>query len=96
MSIVDLAKRIIDSFNHDGETKTIPELAALLDTSEGEINQAIDWLVDEGFGDSWIAEPEPEPDEESETEFDREYLEGCLDSQGEVIEVTEEWRGGQS
>lgn len=92
MSVTDLAQRIMDCFDHDGQSIKIPELAVLLDVPESDINQAIDWLVSEGYGKSWFETTDiGEMDEELETEFDREYLEGCLDSQEEVIEVSAEW-----
>ena len=89
MSVVELAQKIINCGDFVGQIRTVAELSEMLGVPEDEINLAIDWLVAEKFGESWIV-PDECVDQDEDTEHDREHLEACLNSDEEII-VDAEW-----
>lgn len=94
MDVLDLAAKIVGCYEYEGQEKSIPELAEKLGVSQDDVNLAIDWLVNTGYGRDRIV-PDELVDQEPETEFDREHLETCLNAgslpPGEEITVDAEW-----
>lgn len=54
--IIQLAEKIQKCFEHPEQAILIEDLAKMLKAEEQDVNLAVDWLVENGFGVAWFVQ----------------------------------------